>query len=307
MKLPLLRAAALLALAPTLGTAAEMKDAVKVDWSHARAVQARFNVYGCRTKQCVFLEKDGFRLSLPAVTEGVPQTGVYTTFTLAGDCEASLTYELLNLPAPAKGYGAGLGLAFDAGENVGRASIQRVTKPGEGGGYVLQTDLPSGGQMHEEYHFVPTKARQGRIGLRREGKELVFLTADKPADELEEVQRLPFTDRTIQVVRLFADPGGSPTAVDVRLRQIDMRAEEATAGVPKSEAVTSPWWWLLLAVPAAVVVLLVGAWWLRGRSSGVKDTPAVRSKAPRPAAPAKGPANGDASRSRAITSTRKKP
>jgi hypothetical protein len=287
MRLPLLRAAAVLALAPALAAAGEMKDALTIDWSHQRTVQTRFAVYGSRTKQCVFLEKDGFRLALPAGAEALPQTGVYSTFTLAGDCQVTLTYELLALTPPAKGYGAGLGLAFDAGDDVGRGSIQRVFKPGEGGGYVLQTALPTGKEMHEEYRFVPTKARQGRIGLRREGKELVFLAAGNPTGELEELDRLPFTERTIQAVRLFADSGGSPTAVDGRLRQLDLRAEEVTGGVPKAEVHTSPWWWLLLAVPVGCAALLIWAWRVRQQGAGAEEKPAVRRKAPRPAASAK--------------------
>lgn len=134
--------------------------------------------------------------------------------------------------------------------------------------------------------MVPTKARQGRIGLRRVGKELIFLAADKPTDDLDEIGRLPFTERTVQAVRLFADPGGSPTVVDVRLRQITVRAEETTGGMPKSEVRASHWWWLLLALP--VVAAALGFWlWRRGRS---RDGDDGEAKAVRPPAPAQKPA-----------------
>ncbi|HJT78067.1 MAG TPA: hypothetical protein VJ739_12760 [Gemmataceae bacterium] len=269
--------AALLAVAPAL-TAGEMRAPLKIDWAHPRAVQALFGSYGYAGRPCVFVQPDGFRLTLPAA-EGVPQSGVYSTFVLAGDCEVVVTYHLLAVPPPTKGYGAGLGLAFDAGDDVGRGSIQRLSRVQEGGAYVLQTSLPSGGQAQEEYQVVPTKARQGRIGLRREGKELVFLAADDPKAEPEEIGRLPFTERTIQAVRLFADAGGSPTAVDVRLHEVTVRAEETTGGVPKGEVRASHWWLLLFAVPPAVVVL--GFWlWRRGRDRDGGEAEAVRPPAP---------------------------
>src|SRR5262249_32231296 len=154
---------------------------------------------------------------------------------LTGDCEVTAAYELVSAPAPQKGYGCGVGLALDAGEQVGRGSVQRLNKGGtEGSGYAVQTELAAA-DPKEVYRFLPGKGKRGRLGLRRVGKELVFLTADAPDAELEEVDRLPFTDRTIRAVRLFADDGGSATAVDVRLKDIAIRAEEISGGLPQKE------------------------------------------------------------------------
>lgn len=247
-------AAAGLLLLTAAGPEPPMKT-VKVDGSDPQALQILFGTYGHAPARTVLREADGFRFLLPAGGPPVPQTGAYSYFALGGDCEVTLSYDILSLPTPKGGYGAGLGLAFDAGDEVGRGIIQRAHKGEDGHGYIVQRILAGPkGQPQEEYRFEPTGDKRGRIGLKRVKKELIFLASKTPADPLEEIQRWPFTDRTIRAVRLFADPGGAPTAVDVRLRQIEVRAEEITGGQPRSELGRWRWWW-----PAAAGVALVAA------------------------------------------------
>jgi hypothetical protein len=274
MRRPLLAAAAFLAvLAPA--TAGEMKDEVRVEGSTTSVLRTQFGGYPDGHRDFLYPEPGAVRFWFPAKAGGVPQTGCYSYFTLSGDCEASFTYEILNLPTPKEGYGCGVGLALDAGDEVGRGSIQRVNKNAQESGFVLQTVLGSGAKAKEEYRFLSSSARQGRIGLRRVGKELVFLTADDPASPLEEVDRLPFTDRTIRAVRFFADSGGSPTALDVRVKEIRVQAEEITGGVPKTEETMSRWWWV--AGAAAGVVLLFGGWrFWRRRAEDEEEAPPRR-------------------------------
>lgn len=217
-----------------------------------------FSDYGDRPRKAVVREKDGLRITLSKGSAG--QTGLYSLFVLSGNCEVALTYELLSLPQPTKGYGSGVGLTFDAGEEAGRGSLQRVEHPKEGAGYALQTTVPSGGKPKEEYRFVKTAAKRGWMGLRREKGELVFLTSDDLAAEMKEVGRLPFAMGTVRSVRLHADAGGSPTVVDARLRQVRVRADEITGGVPEAEHKASAWWWWLLAAGAFGAGLLVWRW-----------------------------------------------
>ena len=140
-----------------------------------------FGAYGYRVGQTISREAGGLRLTLPAGVPGVNQTGIYSYFVLAGDCEASCTYDLVKLQPPSKGYGCSVGLAFDAGDEIGRGVIQRIHKPPEGSGYALTcTLIGAGGKAKNENRFVATKAKRGRIGLRRVEKELIFLASDDP-------------------------------------------------------------------------------------------------------------------------------
>ncbi|HEV3448927.1 MAG TPA: hypothetical protein VG099_30100, partial [Gemmataceae bacterium] len=209
---------------------ADMKDELKLASANLRQLGTKFGTYGYNPLRSIFWESGGgFRFWLPADVAGIPQTGVYSLFTLAGECEVTSNYELLALTPPRGGYGSGVGLAFDIGDDEGRGSIERLIKTPEGSGYALQVAFAvSGGKVQEEFRFVKTDAKRGRIGLRRNKKELIFLAADAPAGALQEIERLPFIDTAIRAVRFFADAGGSPTAIDARLRDIEMRAEEIT-------------------------------------------------------------------------------
>ena len=73
----------------------EMKQELKIDGSNLSVLQTMFGTYGYRPAQSVLQEKDGLRLALPANIGGVTQTGVYSYFALAGDCEVTLTYDRL--------------------------------------------------------------------------------------------------------------------------------------------------------------------------------------------------------------------
>jgi len=270
-RLPRLATAAVLfALVPPPATAGEMKDELKVDAAHPAVLRTRFATYGYHPELSIFTESGGIRFRLPAGVAGVGQTGVYSQFSLSGDCEVVLNYELIHVQEPRDGYGSGLGLAFDAGDEGGRALVQRVHKPKEESGYVLQTGPAGpGSKVEETYQFVASKAQKGRIGLRRVKKELIFLASDDPLAPPEEIGRRPFSDGTVRAVRLFADAGGAPTALHVRVLDVEMRAEEITGGVPRKEAKGWGWWWLLALAPAAGAGLLVWGWrvWRR-RSEG---------------------------------------
>ncbi len=248
----LLTTVVLLALVVSPGRTGEMTATLSVDKAHPQVLSTMFGTYGPRPRQAILREVDGVHLRLPGGAAAIPQTGIYSYFALSGDCEITCTYELLALPTPRQGYGSGVGLAVDAGDGVGRGIIMRLIKPSGESGYTFESRLLStGGEAPAPPHFVPTAAKVGRIGLRRVKKELVFLTADSPAAPLEEVERLPFTDGTIGAVRFFADTGGSPTALDVRVRAIQIRAEEIAAGTPQREHRARSWWWLWLVVAVA--------------------------------------------------------
>ncbi len=252
------------------GETAQMKDELKVDPAKFAVLRAQFGTYGYRTRQTIFVEASGLHLRLPADVRDVPQTGLYSYFALSGDCEVMLTYEMLNVPPPKSGYGSGVGLAFDIEGGAGRGVIQRMFRIGDGSGCVLQTAAgESVGRVKDVDRFVPSASPRGRIGLRRLSNELLFLSADTPTEPLREIDRLPFTDRTIRAVRVFADSGGSPTAVDVRVGQIEIRAEEIASGLPKREPKQWSWTWLWVVVAVAGGGLGLWTWRARRRNGEV--------------------------------------
>jgi hypothetical protein len=261
-------ATAFCVLVSAQGTAGDMKMELKIDGSNPRVLQNKFGTYGYRKQQVLWQEIDGIRFVLPEA-EGTAQSGIYSYFALAGDCEVVLTYELLKVPPPTKGYGCGLGIAFDIGEGGrgGRGDLQRVLRKGknDNNGVKLHSHVSEKGKpkLEQPDVFAQNDSKKGLICLRRVGKELIGLMADGESDPLQEIGRLPFTDETIRAVRLFADPGGSPTVVDVRLRRIEMRAEQITGGVAEKDVVS--YWWVPILVVVLILTVCAGVGWLLWR------------------------------------------
>ena len=88
-----------------------------------------------------------------------------------------------------------------------------------------------------------------------------------PAETPKEFKPLPFTDANIRTVRFFADPGGSQTAVDVRLWDIEVRAEEITGGVSQLEKPGFSWWPIALLVVACSLLF----WYWHARKRRLAD------------------------------------
>ena len=272
---------------PIRGTAADMKAAWRIDGIEPSCGERKVcplwlqysEMYHSGNRRLALLAAPGRRGN---------RTDRRTLFALlpllAGDCEVVLTYQFLpDMKPPTKGYGSGVGLAVDvgAGAKKVRGDMQRVYRVGNQSGYAMHADDVE--KKKGEDTFAPTDAKWGRLGLRRVKKELYFLAAEEEG-ELKEIGHLPFTDETVQVVRMFADQGGSTTMLDARVLRIDIRAEEITGGVPERDSASSPWWWLLLILPvvAGIGGLLFWLWqtrWRRSEDERKKKLPHARQAA----------------------------
>ncbi len=228
--------------------AGDMTDTVKIEAGDTKTFHTMFGSYGYSPQRSIAYPAGAVRFRLPAGVNKLPQTGLYSLFTLAGDCEVTCRFELLNVPAPNSGYGCGIGVGLDLGDDDGRGTIQRMIRLKNDNVFILQTSMYGSGTKREEADkTVPAAGKRGWIGLRRVKNELIFLASDSWTESPREIERLPFGTRAIQAVRFYADSGGSPTAVEARLFDITIQAEEITGAVPRSEQASSRWWlWGLL-------------------------------------------------------------
>ncbi len=212
----------------------EMKTEYKFDRANPKLLEKFFETYGYQAKQVIFREADTIRFRVPSGLKDMEQTGIYSKFALAGDGEVTCSYQIIDVPVPETGYGCGIGLAFDLEANGGKATFQRLIKKGEGDCFVFSSELKGrGGKMPEQYETRKATAKWGQLTMRRIKKEVIFLAKEGEEAEWQEIGRLPFSDRTIRPVRVYVDAGGSPTTVDMRIGQLEIRSEEATPGIPK--------------------------------------------------------------------------
>jgi hypothetical protein len=218
--------------------AAEMKDhldfAAKVEW-----LKSHFRDYGQDTVKTVFFEPQGLRFWLETTTKDATQSGLYSYFTLAGDFEISADYEWRTVTEPKAGYGVSCGIAVDSeGKTV---ALARAFVIGKGDVFRVSKKVPGKDWQNEEF---PAKAVKGKLVLRRVKAKVTCLASDGDG-ELEELgDKIPFTGASVRKLRLFADPGNVPNALDARLIDIHVRAEEIKSDIPLRERESNLVWWL---------------------------------------------------------------
>src|SRR5262249_18188112 len=110
-------------------------------------------------------------------------------------------------------------------------------------------------------NWPATSAKKGTFRLVRTGTILYYLVAEGDKPEFRQINQVEFGSEDLEMARLAAVTGGSPTAVDVLWKDIDLRAE-GLPGLPDTATAAgrSPWW--VLAVVGAVMLLAGMAVWL---------------------------------------------
>jgi hypothetical protein len=210
-----------------------------------------FARYGYAPLKTIRRQDKWLHIQLPAGVKDVGQTGLYSHVVLAGDFSVEASYSWASVPVPTEGYGMSCGIAIDTHGPAGNVSLTRNYSRQKGGsGYAVTRGVPVDEEMKYETTIHPSKAKSGRLILRREKEEIVCLAADGKS-EPQELCRVPFTKGTVHQVRVYADPGGSPTALDAWLGNLRIQADEITGGFPKLERRSNWGWWV------AVLVLLV--------------------------------------------------
>jgi hypothetical protein len=217
-----------------------------------------FTEFNHDNKDTIYYEPTGVHFWHKPAIKAAKQVGIYSTFTLIGDFEVSARYEWLAVGDVKKGYGVTIGIAVDLEPKF--VQIARGVRVSQGDRYIVTQKVI---EKNEPKYIEPkgglkeTKAKTGRLALRREKAEIICLCADGD-DTLEELCRVPFTKDSIRKVRLFVDPGGEPNYVDARFTQIRFRAEEIEGDIPESER-TSWLCWLIGFLPIPVLVIVVAS------------------------------------------------
>jgi RNA polymerase sigma factor (sigma-70 family) len=261
-----------------------------------------WQLYGNGAEERVHFEPEGLRISLPLGDEVDYQgTGVTTPLLAGGDFEITVNFEILREPVPK-----------DAGPETRVALVVFLDGPrtiGRNSGLVSRRVSPQGPQFRawqawkgEKTNSRPsdTQALTGRLRLKRTGSLLSSSAAEGFDGEFTLLGQLPFGKEDVREIRLMASPGGPKASFEVRVTDLEIRAE-SLRNLPEAAApATGPGanqpggegaggqrsrGWLVAAVlVVAVVMLAVGGVVLavrRRRAAG--DTPGETPKKDAPA------------------------
>ena len=236
------RIAILLVLASAATAKAGDKMKQEIDASkNVRLLDIQFARYPIPTR---VVSRDGYgiRFVVPAGIKKMPQAGVYSFFAMAGDFEVTAGYQVFNLPGPKDGYGVSVGIAVDTEGPGGTVSLARGQLVGMNTGYIITR--PKQNDKDTDFEHFSSSAKAGKLILRREKGEVICSVMEGPKDTLRELKRVKFTEAPIRKVRLFADTGGSPTALDARLWGVRIMAAEISGAIPYQEEGGGLWLWL---------------------------------------------------------------
>jgi hypothetical protein len=114
----------------------------------------------------------------------------------------------------------------------GTFAINVGVRPEKGPCFNVFFAHPHSGGQHFNMLTFPRTSASGRLAMRREGAEILFLAADGPEAPLSELARLPCWPDLKAVLRLSAYQGSGPNPqpVDVTFSNMTLRADQILRG-----------------------------------------------------------------------------
>ena len=238
--------------------------------------------------ECVRFEPAGLRLNLPAGHPGKRiGTGLVSHFGVKGDFEITLSFEMLQEPAPAdagNGTGLYLGVETDTPE-LNRAMVTRGAWPDKR--FYTWFDLSGedpGDPRRTELKTFPARGTTGRLRLVRTGSLLSHYAAEGDSQDFTLLRQLPFRVEDLKGVRVGGQTGGANAALEARVTDLRIRAG-ALPGLIDDAADTRTaaeegGMALALAVTLATTVLAALGMWLYLRPRRRPETPPAGDTAP---------------------------
>lgn len=263
------------------------------EWSHdfrrGLAGSPALQPIGPNYPQVARPDDKGLRINLQANRPKRGPVGVATRFRVRGNFEITASYEILNADVGTKGYGAGarLWVKLDA-PTTDVISLGRVDRVKDGRIFVAyRVSKDASGKDVPQTQTAPSQARHGKLRLARTGTTLAFLVADGDATDFREIHRLEVGSHDLEQVQFTATTGDQPTAVDLRLRDLTLRADKLPSA-PSTAGSTAWLWWAACAAGAVILLGGLGFWfWARrplpaeeGRSSQPKTSRAASKPEP---------------------------
>ncbi len=262
-------AVSLLLLLAAAGLAGDGSEVTDQDFRGGHFPRPLFAKVGRDLDRLVKAEAGGLRITLPAGPKAWPQTGISPRFPVAGDFDITVSYEILALEPPQKGYGSGVMLWVLTSDNQG-AAMTRCQRVQEGNVHSLDRAFPKeGGGLRHDERFLSTSAQSGQLRLRRTGDTLHYLAAEGVDGEFAELRQEPFSTADLKTVLVAADSGGSPTVLDVLIPEVRFRGAERKS--------RSGWIWpaglgALALLGSAVAAVGTIRWWKRCHRSVASGT-----------------------------------
>lgn len=160
-------------------------------------------------------------------------------FALSGNFDVQVDFDV-NQIGPKEGKAATEANAEISIQGVGRFSVYGININTDANGMTFKVVRFEPGERGTHYNLLsfPRKSNKGKIGIRREGSEILFLATETPGEELKELVRLPYDSTLIPKVRISAYQGNGAILmpVDVLFSNFAVKAEKVLKGKEANQA-----------------------------------------------------------------------
>lgn len=210
-------------------------------------------------------ESRGVRISLPQGMKNLRPTGFSPIFRISGDFEVTLGYKILDYEKPESGDGVGVSL-YAVMDSPNNEAVYLAHKVRVGDRQVVSLSRMStvaGKRKATFSRYVPVSTMGGKLKLIRKDSTLSYLMAEADSNEFIELHHEEVGTNDVPRLRVAAENGTSPHAVDVLLNDFQVRADGIHYGAPPPTSQSRLYVW-----PSAIVIMaaILGFLW-RNRSS----------------------------------------
>lgn len=206
----------------------------------------------------------GLVVTLPVDKPGKAEAGVGTKFKVGGDFEITVSYELLDLSQPEKGYGTGVRLRLVKAEGLyRRADLSRSIKTSGLHRFTSAVWTKVKEQWNPIVEHYSAEHDSGRLRLSRRGSILIYAVADGDTGEFREVRQAEFGPEVLTAIEFLGDTGESTMPMSVRLTNLSIVADELPFGLPAPQRKSIWSVWILSSVMGVAAVTASGIWYWR--------------------------------------------
>lgn len=226
-----------------------------------------FRVTGPGAGDLIRPDRQGLRITLPPEHGMKPAVGIALHSAIKGDFEATVEFEIVQIDTPKGNKGAGVTLYLTMASHTKEAATMGCVKGSDDklAFFTHRATTPLGEKRkHILGESLPTQSKTGKLRFERIGPVLHYSVAEEDSlTKFEEIFEQELGEDDINMLRFAADNGNSPTLVDVRLKEITIRADEigsVTAIPPPSRGYGRH-----IAIGCVCACVLGGGYWYRQR------------------------------------------
>src|SRR5262249_33858366 len=213
--------------APSPPAAQPLRDVFYQDFRGRGPLSPALELFNADDSVCG-RETEGLRITIPVTQKHHNVAGVILALRLKCDFEITTGYEILKAEFPTAGHGVGfeLYLTTDTPRRSG-IGFSRLARTNEGDVYWsarMTTDEDN--KEHYEQNNCPAAAPSGPLRLIRTGEGVPFRAAEG-AGEFKRLFTHHVGSEDLKTVRVAASPGWAANLVDLRVKDLRVRALSA--------------------------------------------------------------------------------